>query len=173
MKFIITTLAFIFILSRLLAQQDPEFPKEFIMHLKWHNGMVTNFHSSSPDPYAGGLQLIPQFTLVPHLIRGGLIAGTFYTGKKLQASVGPTVSVKLLTIRAKPFGSAGNINLNFDHLWGTNKQQLFGGGINADILNKSIIGLLIYRDYNLNNWWVQGAISFRLSKVKKKKPTDL
>ena len=39
------------------AQTDPEFPKGFIMHLKLHNGMVTNF-TSSPDLYVGGVQLV-------------------------------------------------------------------------------------------------------------------
>ena len=49
--------------------QDPEFPKnEFIMQLRLHNGMVTDFHSA-PDLYVGGLQLVPQWTVVENLLR--------------------------------------------------------------------------------------------------------
>jgi len=44
--------------SIVVSAQDPEFPKnEFIMHVRLHNGMVTDFHSS-PDLYVGGLQLV-------------------------------------------------------------------------------------------------------------------
>src|SRR5215831_8067330 len=78
--------------------QDPEFPKkEFIMHLPMHNGMVTDFHSS-PDLYVGGLQLVPQWTVVENLLRVGAVAGGFYTNKKLQGLFGPTVSIKLKTL---------------------------------------------------------------------------
>src|ERR1700755_455808 len=81
-----------------------EFPKnEFIMHLRLHNGMVTNF-KSSPDIYAGGLQIIPQYTVVENILRAGIIAGGFYSGKKLQGEAGPTVSFKLKTIALKSFG---------------------------------------------------------------------
>ena len=153
----------------LSAQNDPEFPKEFIMHLKLHNGMVTDFNSTSPDPYVGGIQLVPQYTLVVNKLRGGIIADMFYTGKKLQAAFGPTVSLKLKTMKAGPLGSAANIHLNFDYLFGTQKQRLIGGGINADVLNWFVVGLSAYRDYNLNNWWFQNTLGIRISKIKKKK----
>jgi hypothetical protein len=151
----------------IVQAQDPEFPKkEFIMHLRVHNGMVTSF-KSSPDLYAGGVQLIPQFTVAENLMRAGIIAGGFYTGKKLQALIGPTVSFKLKTISLKNFGSGGNINLSIDHLWGTGKQRLFGGALNIDLLNFIVIGAGVQRDYHLNNWWLQGTFAFRISKVKK------
>ena len=144
-----------------------EFPKnEFIMHLRLHNGMVTNF-KSAPDLYVGGLQLIPQYTVVENVLRVGVIAGGFYTGKKLQGEVGPTVSFKLKTIALKSFGSGGNINLSLDHLWGTEQQRLLGGGLNIDLLNFIIIGVSAHRDYSLNNWWLQASIGARISKVKK------
>lgn len=67
----------------LIEAQDPEFPKnEFIMHLRMHSGMVTNF-SSSPDLFVGGLQFVPQFTIVENRLRIGAVAGGFYTGKKI------------------------------------------------------------------------------------------
>ena len=133
MKFISFSILLLLVCCKALAQQDTEFPREFIMHLKLHNGMVTNFKGGSPDMYAGGIQLIPQYTIVPKLLRGGVIVDGFYTGKKLQAAVGPTLSIKLKTLHVNPFGSAGNIHINIDHLWGTEHQRLLGGGINADI----------------------------------------
>jgi hypothetical protein len=146
--------------------QDPEFPKnEFIMHLKLHNGMVTNFHAS-PDVYVGGVQLVPQFTVVENRLRIGVVADGYYTGKKLQAAAGPTLSFKIKTFELKKFGSGGNINLSLDHLWGTEKQHLFGGGVNIDLLNFIVVAITAHRDYNLNSWWLQGSFGFRISKVK-------
>jgi hypothetical protein len=149
------------------AQSDPEFPKEFIMHVKLHNGMVTNFKGTAPDVYAGGIQLIPQYTLVEKKIRGGVVADVYYTGKKIQAAFGPTVSFKLKTFKAAPFGSLGNLHLSIDHLWGTNKERLVGGGINVDLGNKIVLGLTVHRDYNLNTWWLQNTLGLRISKLKK------
>jgi len=148
------------------SKKDTEFPKEFIMHLKLHNGLVTNF-TNLPEVYTGGLQIVPQYTIIPHLIRAGIIADVYYTNKKVSAAFGPTFSLKLKTFKAAPFGSLGNINVNFDHLWGTNNERLIGAGINADIANKILIGLSLHRDYNLNTWWIQNTIGLRISSLKK------
>ena len=129
--------------------------------------MVTNF-TQAPDIYVGGIQLIQQYTLVEKLLRGGIIADVYYVSKKIQAAFGPTVSIKLKTFKAAPFGSLGNLHLNIDHLWGTNKERLIGGGINADIGNKIVLGLTLHRDYNLNSWWIQNTLGYRISKLKKK-----
>ena len=128
--------------------------------------MVTNFTNTS-DVYVGGIQLIPQYTFVPTKLRGGIIGDVYYTGKKIQAAFGPTISFKLKTFRAAPFGSVGNLNINIDHLWGTNKERLFGGGMNMDLGNKIVIGLSAHRDYNLNTWWLQNTLAIRISKVNK------
>lgn len=172
MKFFISTVLLASCLS-LSAQNGPEFPREFIMHLKLHNGMMTTFRSTTPDLYVGGVQLIPQYTFVPGVIRGGIVGGVFYGGKKIQALIGPTVSVKLASLKAKPFGTLGNIHLTIDHLWGSEKQKLAGAGLNADIGNWVVFGFSIHRDYNLNNWWIQNTLGLRISKVKKQKPIDL
>ncbi|MBL0359421.1 MAG: hypothetical protein IPP72_22305 [Chitinophagaceae bacterium] len=166
MKCIAPILFFCSVSYHLSAQTDTEFPKEFIMHVKLHNGMVTNF-SSTPDQYIGGIQLITQYTLVKNKIRGGIIADGYYTGKKIQGAIGPTISFKLKTFKAAPFGSAGNLHINIDHLWGSNNVRLLGGGINADIGNKIVLGLSIHRDYNLNTWWFQNTLGLRISKIKK------
>jgi hypothetical protein len=169
----VKTLAFIFLLfiSFSAKAQDPEFPKgEFIMHLKLHNGMVTNFNGTAPDVYVGGLQIVPQYSLVQNKVRGGLVAGAFFGNKKINGLFGPTLSWKIKTFNAGIFGSGGNIHLSAEHLWSTQKQRLFGGGINVDIANRLILSFMLHRDYNLNSWWLQNGIAYRISKVKQPKP---
>ena len=151
-----------------LAQTDTEFPPGFIMHAKLHNGMITDFHRGA-DLYVGGFQLIPQVTLVPGKLRAGVVAGGFYGGKIVEGQFGPTISVKLKTFNAGPFGSAANLHLTGDHIWGTGKQKLAGGGIHVDLLNKLVLGLTAHRDYEFNTWWLQSALGLRLSKIKKTK----
>jgi hypothetical protein len=146
--------------------QITEFKKEWITHLRWHNGLVTNFHQQ-PDLYVGGLQLTAQYGILPGKIRAGAAAGFFHTAKKLQAVAGITSSFLIKQFKAGNFGTAGNIHATLEHLWGTKKQQLFGGGIHADALNKITIGFTAHRDYKLNNWWWQSVIGFKLSKTKK------
>lgn len=148
------------------SQDDPEFPKGFIMHAKLHNGMITTFHAGA-DLFVGGFQLIPQFTIVPQKLRAGVIAGVFYASQQWQAAAGPTLSLKLKTINAGAFGSAANIHLTLDHLWGTRKQQMLGGGIHLDLLNKLTLGPTVHRDYKLNTWWFQFALGLRISKKEK------
>lgn len=163
----IRIIAFLLLLAtKTSAQDDPEFPKGFIMYLKLNNGLVTQFNSS-PDLYTGGIQLIPEFTVVEHRLRAGAVAGVFYTDKKVQVAAGPIFSLKLKTFNVKPFGSAGNINLTVEHLWGSGEQRLFGGGFNVDLLNKIVIGISAHRDYNLNAWWFQNGVALRISKKKK------
>lgn len=151
------------------AQTDTEFPKGFIMYAKLHNCMTTNF-TSAPDLYVGGLQLAPQYTVVPHLLRAGVIAGGFYGNKKIQGEFGPSLSFKLKTFNANlqgaRVGSLGNLNLLVDHLWGTGKQRLVGGGLILDAGNLLTFGVTAHRDYNLNNWWFQSELAIRISKKK-------
>lgn len=150
------------------AQDDPEFPKGFIMHAKLHNGAISNFHRGA-DLYVGGMQVVPQWGIVPQKLRAGLIAGAFYVNKQLDGQFGPTLSYKLKTFSADPFGSAANLHFSADHLWGTNKQKLVGGGIHLDLLNKLLLGITVHKDYEYHTWWLQTAIGFRISKIKKSK----
>ncbi|MGI8951350.1 MAG: hypothetical protein ACR2FN_07170 [Chitinophagaceae bacterium] len=163
---VLTFFLIIFFNTYCFAQSDPEFPRGFIMYLKLHNGMVTNFTSSS-DLYIGGVQLIPQFTVVEHLLRVGAIADGFYTDKKLQAAAGPTISVKIKTFNAGFFGSIANINFQINDLWATNHHRLLGGGIVADVGNLITFGITAHRDYNLNAWWFQNELGIRISQKKK------
>ncbi len=158
--------AFILFKQICIAQNDTEFPEGFIMHAKLHNGMVTNFKTGA-DLYIGGIQIIPQFTLVNHKLRAGIIMGAFYTGKVIEGQFGLNTSVKIKTINAFVFGGAANINLSAEHLWCTGKQKLIGGGINADLLNKLVFGFSAHRDYEFKTWWLQMSIGIRISKKKK------
>ena len=155
------------------AQTDTEFPKGFIMYAKLHNGMITDF-TSGPDLYVVGLQLAPQYTIVPHVLRGGIIAGGFYANKKVEGEFGPSLSIKLKTFTANlqgaHVGSLANINLLVDHLWGTGRQRLLGGGLILDAGNIITFGITAHRDYGLNNWWFQTGIAIRISKKHKNPP---
>ena len=168
-------LTFVFIVSVGFchAQTDTEFPKGFIMYAKLHSGMITDL-TSNPDLYVGGLQLAPQITVVPHLLRAGAILGSFYADKKIQGEFGPSLSVKIKTFNAQlqgaPVGSLANINLIIDHLWGTGRQHLLGGGIILDAGNLVTFGITAHRDYMLNNWWFQSEIAIRISKKHKNPP---
>jgi hypothetical protein len=157
-------------LNSFSALSQTEFPKEFIAHLRLHSGMITGA-GNTPDIFVGGLQVIPQFTLVEHKVRGGIVAGAAYSYKKLSGMFGPTVSLNIKEFKGGHFGSLGNLHINADHLWGTNEQRLLGGGLNLDLLNKLIVSLSAHRDYHLNNWWIQSGIAFRISKVKQPKET--
>ncbi len=161
-------LFYCFICFRGIAQTDTEFPAGFVMQAKIHNGMITNFHRGA-DLYVGGFQLIPQITLLTGKLRAGVIAGAFYGGKNFEGQFGPTISVKIKTFEAGPFGSAANLHLTGDHIWGTGKQKLVGGGIHIDLLNKLIVGFTAHRDYEFNTWWLQTALGLRISKLKKTK----
>jgi hypothetical protein len=160
-----TLFSFIFFLQYCIAQ-DTEFPKGFIMHAKLHNGMVTDFKQGA-DLYVGGVQLVPQFTLIEHKLRAGIVAGAFYGGKVLEGQFGLNTSVKIKTIDALVFGGAANINLSAEHLWGTGKQKLIGGGINIDVLNKIVLAMTAHRDYEFKTWWLQMSLGIRVSKKKK------
>lgn len=148
------------------SQTGPlEFPKEFIMHARLSTGLIAPPHV--PELFVGSLELRPQWTLVEHKLRGGLVAGGFYTARTVYGLGGLTVSYKLSEFTGGYFGSLGNLHLNFDHLWGGADQRLVGAGINLDLLNKLVVGLGGYRDYHFGQWWWTSSIAFRISKVKK------
>ncbi len=149
-----------------LHAQVTEYKKEGVLHLRVHNGMVTNF-KAAPDLYAGGMQLAWQYGVAPGRLRLGAAAGGFYSQKQIQGIAGPTASLLLKSFKAGEFGTAGNIHLSFEHLWGTEKQKLIGGGLHADVLNKIVLGLTTHYDYQWENWWIQTVIAIRLNKIKK------
>lgn len=149
------------------AMAQTEFPKEFIAHVRLSTGLISA--PSAPELFVGSLQVIPQYTVIPYQLRGGLIAGGFYTARRVRGLFGPTISYKLADFKGGYFGSLGNLHLNVDHLWGTGHQRLLGGGLGLDLLNKIVVGLSVHRDYRLADWWLGSSIAFRLSAIKKVK----
>lgn len=148
--------------------QITEFKNEGILHLKIHNGMVTDF-TEAPDLFIGGMQLAWQYGVVPGRVRLGVTGGGFYTDKQLQALAGPTASLLLKSFDAADFGTAGNLHLSLEHLWGSGNQKLLGGGLHADVLNRFVLGLTSHYDYEWKNWWIQSVVAIRLSKPKEPK----
>lgn len=156
--------------------EDSEFKDTagILLQLRIHGGLATNF-KSSPDLYVGGVQLAAYWTPKPlvHVMRIGLCGDVFYTSKKLEAAVGPSIllKVKTLTDKLGRFGSFGNIHLAIDHLWGTDNYRLFGGGLafETDFLT---LGLTTHRDYFHNTWWFETMVGIRLSKKQKVPSVD-
>ena len=144
--------------------QDTEFPKEWELQLRLQKGMATRFNSS-PDLFTGSVAFVPQYTFIEHRLRGGIVTALNYSGKKWSGLFGPTVSLKIKTLQSRLFG-IGNIHLTADHLWGTDQQQMAGGGPYIELLHKLLIGFTAHRDYNRNSWLFQGNIAIRLNKSK-------
>ena len=147
------------------SSAQTEFEKGFIVHVGLHSGMITN---PGADIFVGGLQVVPQVTIVQHTLRGGVVIGGIYSFKEINGLFGPTLSLKLTEFKASNLGTLGNLNVNADYLWGTHDQRLVGGGINIDLLNKLVVSLTAHRDYNFSDWWFQSAIAFKIFNTKKK-----
>lgn len=150
------------------AINDSQFEKGWLLLLKLNNGMVTNFKATPHDMYAGGIGLNPQFTIAEHKMRAGASIGFVYTGKKMSGMFGPMFSYKLKNLNLlKGTSTFGNLHLIAEANWGTNKQQLAGGGIAIETAAKRIhISFTMQRDYNLNYWWFQSHIGIRLARNK-------
>lgn len=153
-----------------LAQKmnDSQFEPGWLLLLKLNNGMVTNFKATPPDMYAGGISLNPQVTIVKSKMRAGANAGFVYTGKKSSGMFGPMLSYKIKNLNIlNNTATFGNLHLIAEANWGTNKQQLAGGGLAIETAGKRIhISFTAQRDYNLNYWWFQSHIGIRLARNK-------
>ncbi|MEO8109851.1 MAG: hypothetical protein ABI594_07470 [Ginsengibacter sp.] len=167
----IFAVAFISIAISLPAQKkdDTEFQKGFILLLKLNTGAVTDF-GSSPDLWIGGISLNPQITIAEHLLRFGANASLDYTNKKFSGLFGPMAAIKIKNFDLSSIAGLANLQLIAEANWGTNKQQMAGGGIALELLQKAQVIFTLQRDYNLNNWWLQAHIGVKLNK--KKFPKD-
>lgn len=159
-----------FLSVRGIAQDDPEFPKGWVFYAEGHHGLSTNFKGSSPDIFVAGLRANPQVTIVPQHLRFGAAAELAFTNKTFYGVFGPTLNWKIKTLNVKSMGSILNLQVQAEHLWGTDKQKLIGGGLKAEVGQLILLGFMIHRDYNLNYWWFQGGLGINL--VKKKKDGD-
>ncbi|MGC4231445.1 MAG: hypothetical protein QM594_00405 [Niabella sp.] len=153
-------------LAAIGQQADTEFTKGWLLTGRLTNGAITNFKSTAPDLYTGGMGLNTQFTVVPGLLRLGANAGAVYNNKKISGMFGPMAALKLKTFATKNFGSLANMHLIAEANWGTNKQQMAGGGLGFEILELAHIGITAQRDYKWNHWWLQSFIAIRLNKFK-------
>ncbi|SDC60808.1 hypothetical protein [Niabella drilacis] len=153
-------------------KQVTEFTKGGILLLKLNNGFTTGFGAETPDLYSGGLALNPQVTVIANRLRLGVNAGFVYNNKKTSGLLGPAMALKLADFRtSKPMALAfGNLQLLAEANWGTHKQQMAGGGIGLELLQKIQLGLTAQRDYHLNQWWFQSFIAYQFNKTKKIKP---
>ena len=151
-----------------MAQVAPptEFAKELIGHIKLSSGLIT---APKPLPaiFQGSIQMIPQYTIIPFHLRGGVVAAVAYAARKVSGLFGPTISYKITELKGSYFGSIGNLHITAEHLWGTNQQRLVGGSVNLDLLNRIVIGLSAHRDYNLASWWLATSFALRISPTKK------
>lgn len=160
-----TLLSLLTLLPLLLSAQ--EFPKGWTLYLDGSQGMVTQFRQGT-DLYTGSLQLSPQVTVKPGLLKAGAVAALGYNNKKLVGLFGPTAALKVFQVNAGPLGSVANIQVQAEHLWGTGQQRLLGGGVYLEAGQLLLLGIKADRDYGLNAWWFQGSIGFNL--LYKKRP---
>ncbi len=157
--------------TRLAAQTaSPEFPKGYVGYLSLQQGLVSDF-TSSADVYQVGFSFAPQYTVVPRVLRLGLLGTAIYTQHRWQAQVGPQAALRLFDIKAGTFGTLVNVQLTAAHLWGSRNQKLAGGGIQAEIFQLFTIAFSGYRDYGNNQWWLQSSIGYNILKPKKR-PSD-
>lgn len=158
---------FLFILSTPSMGQT-EFTKGWLLNVKLTNGAISNFKRTPPDMYVGGLALNPQITVAPGLLRVGINAGAIYADKKISGLLGPMAAINIKTIGTKNMGSLANMHLIAEANWGTDKQQMVGGGIGFEIFQLAHLGITAQRDYKQNNWWIQSFIAIKINRTKQK-----
>ncbi|MFZ1528971.1 MAG: hypothetical protein WAT19_09490 [Ferruginibacter sp.] len=171
-KFYLPLSILYFVFTLPLQAQDPndtEFRKDWLLLAKLNNGFITNFHALPADMYAGGISINPQFTVVVNKLRLGANAGFVYGGKKMSGLFGPMAAFKIKNFDAKNFGGLANMHLIAEANWGTDQQQLAGGGLGFEILKLIHLSITAQRDYHLNYWWFQSHIGIKLNKKKKTK----
>ena len=157
-----------FTCSTLSAQtRTPEFPKGYVGYLSLQQGLVSDF-KTSPDAYQVGFTFNPQYTIVPAVLRVGVLGGGIYTQHRWHAQVGPSLALRLFDIKAGAFGTLVNVQLTAAHLWGSHKQKLAGGGLQAEIFQLFVLSFTGYRDYGNDQWWLQSAIGFNILKPRKR-----
>lgn len=147
-------------------QPNTEFTRGWLLNLKLASGAITNFSSRTADSYTGSLLLNPQVTVVQGTLRLGMHLGGAYNYKKLSGYWGPMAALRLVTLGTKNFGTLANMHLLAEANWGTNRQQMAGGGLGFEILSLAHIGITVQRDYKQNNWWLQSFIAVRLNRQK-------
>lgn len=148
------------------AQSSPEFPQGFTGYLSLQQGVVSDF-STSADYYQIGFTFNPQYTIIPGRLRLGLQGGAHYTQGRWAAQAGPTAAVRLFDMKAGVFGTVLNVQLTAGHFWGSFRQKLAGGGLQAEIFQLFTVAFSGYRDYGNDQWWLQSSLGFNLIRPRK------
>ena len=142
------------------------------MYLEAQQGMSTTF-DNAPDLYLFSLGISPEATIVPGHLRLGARAALLYAYKDISAVVGPKLAWKLKTFNLGQFGSLFNLQLQLEHLWGSDNQRLVGGGPVIEAGQILSFSLTAHRDYHFNYWWFRTGIGFNLLHKKKKSLRDM
>lgn len=147
------------------SQQPPmEFDKGMVLNLELLQGFTKT--KGTPELYLADLRLSPQWTVAPGVLRAGVTGGVFYNSSNVSAFGGPNLALNLKTVTAGEMGSLLNIQLVAEHLWGSDKQRLLGGGFRAEIGKKLLLSVLTHRDYKLNYWNVEFGVGINFLRKK-------
>lgn len=152
-----------------LAQQPPtEFTKGMVLNLELLQGFTKA--KSSPEFYLADLRLSPQWTIAPGVLRAGITGGMFYNNSNISGFGGPNLALNLKTVNAGQMGSLLNLQLVLEHLWGTDKQRLLGGGFRTEIGKKLLLSILTHRDYRLDYWNLEFGVGINFLRTKSSTP---
>ena len=148
------------------AQQPPtEFEKGMVLNLELLQGFTKA--KSAPELYLADLRLSPQWTIAPGVLRAGVTGGVFYSSSNISGFAGPNLALNLKTVNAGQMGSLLNLQLVLEHLWGTDKQRLLGGGFRTEIGKKLLLSILTHRDYHLNYWNLEFGVGINFLRRKR------
>jgi hypothetical protein len=147
------------------CQQPPmEFDKGMVLNLELLQGFTKA--KSMPELYLADLRLSPQWTIAPGVLRAGVTGGVLYNSSNLSAFGGPNLALNLKTVKAGEMGSLLNVQFVVEHLWGSDKQRLLGGGFRTEIGKKLLLSVLTHRDYNLNYWNAEFGVGINFLRKK-------
>lgn len=151
----------------LTAQQTTEFSPGWISYLNARQGLYTRF-TAGTEGYAGSLSFTPLYTVIPGYLRLGLTASLHYSGQRVNAQAGPSITYRIKTWNAGLFGSAANLQVVMAHVWSGRNQPAVGGGICAELLNRIRMGPSVHHGYRQNEWWFQFETGWRIRSPRKK-----
>ncbi|WP_247233436.1 hypothetical protein [Telluribacter sp. SYSU D00476] len=132
-------------------------------------GSGFNQPQGSPKLYLATLQIAPQYTVVPGLLRAGATGGGFYQGSQFGWLGGPRVTLKVLEGPRVLTASSYNIHLLGEYLFGTrsgaeSSRQWLGGGVGLELDDLFGISLKLHRDQRQPVTYFQFGVSFNPTK---------
>lgn len=169
MKYLLSFLP-VLIAWKSFSQTDPEFPRGAVLYLSAQQGLNTSFDASA-DHYIGGMGISAQYTVLPRHLRLGAGGELVFTNKDFSVLAGPRMAWRISTFQMKSLGSLMNLQIQAEHLWGTDDQKLIGGILGLEIFQMLSVQLLAHRDYEHDAWWYRAGIGWNLLRKKRKSPT--